>query len=95
MKYYASNTERQVFCIANRFSIVLKYFIYHFLLERSVYRTDASRAAHSALPNKIINQTSSYFIWVLRPVKTISLIFSRDSRKVGRKREIPEKSRAQ
>ena len=30
-------------------------------------------------------------IWVLRPVKTISLILSQVSRKVGRKQEIQEK----
>ena len=32
-----------------------------------------------------------FFIWILRPVKIISLILSRVNRKVGRKREIPEK----
>ena len=35
---------------------------------------------------------SFYFIRVLRPVKIISLILSRVNRKVGRKREIPEKN---
>ena len=33
-----------------------------------------------------------FWIWVLRPVKIISFILSRFNRKVGRKREIPEKS---
>ena len=56
---------------------------------------DASKIAHSALSNKIINKTSSFififfFLWVLRPVKIISLIWSRVIRKVGRNREIPE-----
>ena len=34
-----------------------------------------------------------FFIWVLRPVKIISLILSRVNRKMGRKREIREKNR--
>ena len=33
-----------------------------------------------------------FFTWVLRPVNIISLILSRVNRKVGRKREIPEKN---
>ena len=33
------------------------------------------------------------FIWVLRPVKTFSLILSGVNLKVGRNREIPEKKK--
>ena len=33
-----------------------------------------------------------FFIWILRPVKVISLILNRVNRKVGRKREIPDKN---
>ena len=38
-----------------------------------------------------INMIFFFLIWALRPVKIISLILSRVNRKVGRKREIPEK----
>ena len=83
LKYYASNTGRHVFCIENRFSIVLKYFIYHFLLQRTVLMLP--KTAHSALLNKIINKTFLFFFlfWVLRSVKIISFILSRVNRKEG------------
>ena len=34
-----------------------------------------------------------FFIWVLLPVKIISLILSRDNRKEGRKREFPREKK--
>ena len=61
-------------------------------LESLNHSFNAKCTAQSTLSNKIINKTSSCYIWVLRPEKIISLILSRVSRKVGRKREIPEKN---
>ena len=40
----------------------------------------------------VIQQVFFFFIWVLRTVKTISLILSQVSHKVGQKQEIPEKN---
>ena len=34
-----------------------------------------------------------FFIWVLLPVKIISLILSRDNRKEGQKREFPQEKK--
>ena len=61
-------------------------------LESLHHSFNAKCIAQSTLSNKIINKTSSCYIWVLRPEKIISLILSQANRKVGRKREIPEKN---
>ena len=45
-------------------------------LESLNHSFNAKCTAHSTLSNKIINKTSSCYIWVLRPEKIISLILS-------------------
>ena len=52
-------------------------------LESLNHSFNAKCTAQSTLSNKIINKTSSCYVWVLRPEKIISLILSRVNGKWG------------